>query len=506
MSRRITQPFRCQPLAELTRQLLFAPPDKRIEQVRRAEKLHDQIDPTIAYPFEFVSYRLTGYRSESDEESLLVGEAILPDLRLLIDTLSRSVDMPPPEGDTIETPEELAARLHVSTKTVSRWRATGLRWRWTPGSDSGHRRLVLTRSAVECFLAQNRERVERAAKFSHIEPAIRARLIERAQRIAEARDVTLNQVATHLARRTGRAIETIRMILNHHEEAHADGKIFADRTGPLTPRQKRVIARAYRMGVAIAKIARHFKRTRTTIYRVIHERRAAALRRVEIRFVASPMFTREDADQVILRPVPADPSNATTVAGNGGDLASLTEDLPEPLLEVFAAPGLDAELERSLLVRLNYLKFKAHQLREGLERREPRAADMDAIENLLAQAAAIHQRIVSGSQRILLLQARRHLVGRHDPSQNHLLELLELSQDVLAEAIASYDVARGQAFEAYLAWMLMRRFASHQATRVKAQRRIDAQAVLRRIALNRMPAINPLAQAAEEEPELEQRN
>ena len=63
MSRRISQPFRCRAIEQLARQLLFAPPDKRIEQVARAEKLHDQIEPGVAYPFEFISYRITGYRS-----------------------------------------------------------------------------------------------------------------------------------------------------------------------------------------------------------------------------------------------------------------------------------------------------------------------------------------------------------------------------------------------------------------------------------------------------------
>ena len=85
--------FRCEPLEQLTHQLLFSPPDRRRLQVLRAECLHDEIDPIANYPLDYIAYRLTGYRSESGESVLLVGDAVLPDLRHMIDTLSRSIDL-----------------------------------------------------------------------------------------------------------------------------------------------------------------------------------------------------------------------------------------------------------------------------------------------------------------------------------------------------------------------------------------------------------------------------
>ena len=112
--------------------------------------------------------------------------------------------------------------------------------------------------------------------------------------------MTLNQVAAHLARRTGRALETLRLLLEKHDRAHPKEAIFIDRTGPLNRRQQRAIARAYRMGVAVSKIARHFKRTRQSIYRVIYVERAAELHRMRIECSVLPTFARSDAEAVFL--------------------------------------------------------------------------------------------------------------------------------------------------------------------------------------------------------------
>src|SRR5690606_6852070 len=117
-------------------------------------------------------------------------------------------------------------------------------------------------------------RVERAAEFSQLSSEQRQQILARARRIAEATDVSLNRVAVHLAKRYGRAVETIRQILEDHDRKQPLDPIFADRTGPLDASQKRVIARARKMKVRISKIARHYKRTRSTIYRALNEQRA----------------------------------------------------------------------------------------------------------------------------------------------------------------------------------------------------------------------------------------
>ena len=86
----MNQRYRSAALRDLVQQLRFVPAARRAEQVRRAEQLHDEIDPQAVYPLDYLVYRITRYRHDHDEDVLLVGEAVTADLRLLIDELSRS--------------------------------------------------------------------------------------------------------------------------------------------------------------------------------------------------------------------------------------------------------------------------------------------------------------------------------------------------------------------------------------------------------------------------------
>ncbi|HEX7010972.1 MAG TPA: hypothetical protein VF184_13400 [Phycisphaeraceae bacterium] len=473
MSRRLKQPFNRPELEDLLRQLLFSPPAKRIQQVLRAEQLHDQIDPQRDYPLDFLVYRITGYRPDAGRSPLLPGWAILPDLRLMIDRLSRSVDFPPEAADSepAQTVEELSLRLNVSVKTISRWRREGLRWRWMRGP-AGRRQLMIPQSAIEHFQAQHHQRIEKASRFSHVDPNLRKAVIERARRIAQASDVSLNQVAAHLARRTGRALETIRQILLKHDRDHPRDPIFKDRTGPLTPRQKRFIVRAYRWGIPIGRIAQRTGRTRSTLYRVIREHRAAEANQITLRYVRLPLFEREDADQVILRPWGDDPPTQTGAATRPLSAPNPAGDLP-PLLEpLYSHPRLNAARERSLFIRYNYLKFRAARLREGFDRQNLRTADLDRFEQLVREAKQLRVRLVQAHLPTVLSVVRRDLLGQDDTFAHRLLQRLQVGNEVLLEALESFNAARQASFESYLTNMLLRRFAGEASeARQQAHRR-----------------------------------
>ena len=478
MGRTQASPFRSQRLAELTRQLLHGG-DRRAMHVRRAETLHDTIDPERAYPLEFVIYRITGYRRDVGDNALLVGEALRPDLRQMIDTLSRATPLVAVAGEAHETAEQLAARLDVSTKTLSRWRRQGLRWRWV--RDCGQRpRIAFTAAAVEDFLNRHGQRVTRASAFSQIPAEQRERIIQRARRLAEQRDVSLNQVAAHLARRTGRALETIRQILERYDRQGGDERIFRDRTGPLTPQQKRVIARAYRMGIPVSRLARRFARTRSTVHRVIAQQRAAAARRLELMWIEMPTFHREDADAVLLREARDDGGNDD---GGGGDGAGRTvpsrvlAELPAAVVPLYAQPIMAPAASRSLFIRFNYLKFKADRARSALDRLAPRHSELDRFERCVRDAEAIRDRLVRGHMPVVLLAVRRHLLSETQPSPGRLMDLLQRGQAVLIEAVQSFNPTRGRSFEAFLTNRLLQDFATDAQAPddARARRRIDGE-------------------------------
>ena len=65
----------------------------RPAQVAAAEELLHKLDPAKAYPFEFVVYRITGYRPKTRSGDLLTGIALQHDLGLLIEQVSDTLDV-----------------------------------------------------------------------------------------------------------------------------------------------------------------------------------------------------------------------------------------------------------------------------------------------------------------------------------------------------------------------------------------------------------------------------
>ncbi len=459
MPRPLKQTFRCQPLKSLTAQLLFAPPDVRQDQVRRAEKLHDEIDGQANYSLEFLKYRITGYRDADSTDVIMPGQEILPDLRLMIDRVSASAPFPLDTDEAMETPEEAAARLGVSTKTLSRWRQAGLRWRWIKRADNRKPGVVFTREALDVFAKSQGERVTAAATFTQMSAPLRKQIITRARRLVQARNVSPHQVAIHLSKRVGRAVETVRQLLEKHDREHPDEPVFADRVEPLTMEQKREIVHGRSLGMPVSVLARRFRKTHTTIRRALVDHRAAGIRKLVVRYIKLPIFSREDADVVILRPEPMLALEEATTS------AMPVDDLPVAVKPWFSRTPLRPEDAKSLLIRKNYLRWRAAKVRTALDKYEPRTADLDQIEADLKQAAVIRDGMVMRTLPMVLSIARRQLIALTDRTQSPavLMRLLEMGLPLTIDAIDEFDIRRNQAFEDYLRGLLMRVYATRTA-------------------------------------------
>jgi DNA-directed RNA polymerase specialized sigma subunit len=475
MAKRSHQPtFRSQPMADLARQLRYAPKARQVEQLHRAERLHDEIDPAINYPLEYIAYRITRIRPPTEETVLMVGEAVKPDLRLIIDALS--FRHPPDQDETpTYTSEELARHLGVSTRTVARWRHRGLRWRWICVAGASKPRIGFTEQAVAAFAVHQPRRIEQASQFTHLSDAERDKLLRRARRIASVAETSPHQLARHLARRTGRGVETIRQLLQQHDHDHPDRRIFVNHTGPLTPKQQRIIVRAFSRGVPVGQIAQRFQRSRASIYRVINERRAFEAQRVELTYYHAPAFDRDDAEAVLLRRGVEDEARAAAKDPPQQMLAAL----PEALQPLYHRPVIADRWQHFLLLRYNFLKFKASQLRAGLDRHHPRARELDAFDQRVGELRSLRSLMIQTNLPTVLSLARRHLLDKPDPGQQRLLQLLALGHRVLGEAIETYDPSRSQEFAAYLSNRLMRRFANDPAVTdqapSKAHRRLTGE-------------------------------
>ncbi|MCX7701229.1 MAG: RNA polymerase subunit sigma-70, partial [Gemmataceae bacterium] len=56
--------FRINALEQLAEQVRFAPPGVRQEQMERARALREQVRPGRSYPYQFVHFRITNFRTE----------------------------------------------------------------------------------------------------------------------------------------------------------------------------------------------------------------------------------------------------------------------------------------------------------------------------------------------------------------------------------------------------------------------------------------------------------
>ena len=74
-------------------QVRFAPREKKLEQVNRAESLLSEIDPQKTYSYEYLCYRITDYRPETPPRDTMSGDAARHDLRLFVEDVSDAADI-----------------------------------------------------------------------------------------------------------------------------------------------------------------------------------------------------------------------------------------------------------------------------------------------------------------------------------------------------------------------------------------------------------------------------
>jgi RNA polymerase primary sigma factor/RNA polymerase sigma factor len=425
-------------------QIRFAPRVKKLQQVEAAERLIAEIDSEKAYPYEYVCFRVTGYRPTEPAPTKITGDDLRHDLRLFVEDLSDSADMAADNiGEQVLTVEELAKQFNVSTKTISRWRELGLVSRRLVFD--GRKRVGFLRSSVDRFVKTNQERVARGARFSQLTDEQRQDIIDRARRLATAGGGQ-SEISRRLAKRAGRSVETIRSTIRQFDKQHPELAVFPDLNGPLTEAQKTRIYQAFKRGASVDKLTKQFGRTKTTIYRVINEVRAARIMEMPLDCIPNARFARKGADNAILGPMPELDTPAKKARRPAG--------LPPYLASLYEMPLLNREQEAHLFRKYNYLKFKAAKLRSQLDPAQPKSSLMDEIEELQQQSVALKNEIARANLRLVVSIAKRHVT----PDQN-FFELVSDGNMSLLRAIEKFDFARGNKFSTYASWAIMKNFA-----------------------------------------------
>ncbi len=416
--------------------------------VDAAEALIEIIDVSRSYPYEFVVYRLTGYRPGGSKlpDEPIAGKSLRGDLLRLMLDLCDSLDL---TTDSYDEPvfdtDDLARRFDVSTKTIQRWRRRGLPARRLVFRD-GKRRVAFLESSVKRFVSRRPRQVARSRRFRHLTENEKRDILRRARRMAAFTTCTLSDVARRIARRTGRAVETIRYTVRKHDTDHPAQAIFPDMTGPLGDEERSTIYRSYLRGVSVQALARRYGRTRGSVYRVVNEMRAKHLLKRPIQYVFNPQFDLPNADELILGPEPPrrEPDKP----------ARMPDGLPAYLRALYDVPLLTPEQERDLFRRYNYLKYKADRLRKKLDLNRVQAGRLKEIEKLLLQANGVKNRLVRSNLRLVVSVAKKHLGGPQT-----LFELISDGNLSLMMAVEKFDYALGNRFSTYASWAIIRNFA-----------------------------------------------
>lgn len=455
--------FLSQALADLARQLVYAPVERLRKIMDQAEDLYWQIDSGRNYPLDFIIFRVTRFRPDRSTDTVLTGRAVRRDLLTMVESLS---DAAADRADAYDPPPRdltsLCRQLRVHPKTIARYRAQGLfarRLTWP----RGRRRLGFLAPSIARFQASRTGQLDRASRFTRIDEETRHQIVTRARRIRSRVDVSPFAVAGHLSKRMGRSAEAIRRLLLRHDRHDPRVAIFPEHNPRLSQKDQRLIYRAYRRGVTVKRLAERFKRSRNVIYRAINLQRAAALRELAMRFVVSPTFDLPDAEQVILgAPVSLDPGEVSHPA----DAADLDgSSFQGYLRRLRSRPRIDDKTESTLFARYNFLKFRADRLRGALSPHHPSSTSLDQIETYLRHARQVKLQIFDAFLRVVASVAQKHAAASRRRGGGSLDDLIDEGAVLLLETIETFDPNRGNRFSTYLTYALMRRFARQASGR-----------------------------------------
>ena len=421
-------------LGQFFEELRFAPANQKEKELIGAQELLQIAAPDREYPFEFVCFKITGYRLRAGvSEEIIPGDELINGLTVFIADMIRQLPLDiAAQTENVFTVEQLSEKFSVSTKTIHRWRKKGLRPRMVVFADD-KKRLGFTDSAVDQFLQANPDIVTRAGRFNRLSTREKDNIIRQAKVLAESGAASRNRIISDLAARSGRARETIRYLLVEHDKNAKDKTLFRKSSGSMKPRDIKQIYKLHSQGAGIADLMQKFDRSRSSIFRIINKRRATQLLARKVSFVDSLDFQADDADDRIL-----------------------AQSAWQPLKDTAAQKPnlLNREQEIELFRRYNYLKHLACKQLEGVKPDRCAGKDLRRIEAHLDEAEQIKKLIIEANLRLVA-----SIAGKHLAAGSAMADLISEGNFSLMRAVEKFDYTRGYRFSTYATWAIAKDFA-----------------------------------------------
>ena len=444
-------------LAELLMQLRFTPFKKRQKQLDAATKLIAIIDKDKEYPFDFVHFHITGFHSKGAiEQQLIRGEELLEDLRVFISKLSSQVAGPAAQqGEKVYSIEQLADSLGVSTKTVHRWRRRGLIARKFI-FDDGVKRFGFPQSAVDRFLEANPNLVAKAKSFTRLTDKQRQQVIKQTVKLANSMALSRYQIISKIAAQIGKVHETVRYTILNYEKANPDKPIFTRPAGVIGSERAAEAYKLFRQGCNIKDLMKRFNRSKSSIYRIVNQRRAKDLLAKKTEFVASDEFLQEGAKEKIFG-MPISRANPTPPKADKRvepfELAG-TSLLPGYLQALKDTPVLNKEREAELFRRYNYLKFLACKARAEIKPNRVSSALLKQVKDYLAEAESVKKMIIEANLRLVV-----GIAIKHTGTGANLMDLISRGNLSLVEEVEKFDYTKGYRFSGHVSWAIAKSYA-----------------------------------------------
>ena len=431
MKMRISHPV----LRDFFDQLRFAPIPQKKKQLSASEHLLMILDAEREYPFDFIVYRITGYRPpEKPEQHLISGRDLMPDMRVWIARLSAELHLDASEQDEpIFTVEQLAARFAVSTKTIRRWQKRGLTGKIYI-FDDGRKRMGFTQSTVDLFTKDHDELVRQAGQFTLLTAQQREQIASLAKELTGQKNYkTQNELVLEIAGQVHRSRQTVRAVLDDLSQRQTVSPAMPQSRGRMSSKEAVKLYKMSQQNVSVKKLMELFGRSRSSIYRIINQQLARELFSQKIEFVPNEAFSNPDAEQTILSVPPEE---------------LLPKKSDRPAL-------LSRQQETDMFQRYNYLKFMACQQRSQIKRGQPRSDRLNHIEALLKQAEAVKKVIIEANMALVVSIASKHLAA----GGQQMSELVSEGSVALMAAVEKFDYARGYRFSTYASWAIVKGFA-----------------------------------------------
>lgn len=195
-----------------------------------------------------------------------------------------------------------------------------------------------------------------------------------------------------------------------------------------------------------------------------HETLAKNIRRLlatELEFIASSRFSAAGAAGSIFSDGNLLPSERI------GNEKGKSPDLPSHLARLCEAKLLTADEERMVFERMNFLKFKANQLRQQLSLDAPCDWTVRRIQALLMAADWYRDRMIKSNMRLVI-----SIVKKFVNKQNGFDDLLSDGIVALLRAVDKFDVGLGFRFSTYATQVVRRNTYRRVMDKQKERQRV----------------------------------